>query len=183
VSIPRPARPDLALTLLRCKKNDQDARDYGQPPTVADARAVMTVDAENTATLRRITTAHGWPGRTLVGEEAADAAWLIAQHADADTEFQNWARELLEQAVKLGDAPPRHLAYLTDRCCLHARWPQKYATQYVPGDQGLELYPVEEPEHLDERRAAIGLEPFADYDARIRFGAALFGEAGRRDGG
>src|SRR3954463_5844981 len=24
----------------------------------------------------------GWPGRSLVGEDAADSAWLVAQHAD-----------------------------------------------------------------------------------------------------
>ncbi|MFE2431269.1 DUF6624 domain-containing protein [Streptomyces sp. NPDC059373] len=85
--------------------------------------------------------------------------------------------------MKIGEVPPGHLAYLTDRCCLHARQPQKHATRYVPGDQVLELYPVEEPEHLDERRAAMGLEFFAEYDARIRFGAALFGDTGRCDGG
>lgn len=31
--------------------------------------------------LTAITTEHGWPTASTVGEEAARAAWLVAQHA------------------------------------------------------------------------------------------------------
>jgi hypothetical protein len=42
--------------------------------------------------------------------------------------------------------------------------PQVYGTQFArAGPQ-----PIEDEEHLDERRAAVGLEPFADYAARFR---------------
>jgi len=29
-------------------------------------------------------------------------------------------------------------------------------------------HPIEDPERLDERRAEVGLEPFAAYEARMR---------------
>lgn len=71
------------------------------------------IDEENTRWLAEVLSARGWPGRTLVGEEGAGAAWLLAQHAD---------RDLVQQ-----------------RAFLHAL-----------------------------RSAAAGLDPFADYEARMR---------------
>src|SRR3989338_703283 len=46
------------------------------------------VDMKNTEKLKKIINKYGWPGKSLVGEKAADAAWLIAQHADHDVKFQ-----------------------------------------------------------------------------------------------
>lgn len=45
------------------------------------------IDKQNTARMKEIIRQHGWPGRTLVGEEAAQGAWLLVQHADHDVEF------------------------------------------------------------------------------------------------
>jgi hypothetical protein len=44
-----------------------------------------------------------------VGEAAAHAAWLLAQHAPSD--FQEECLPLLEDAVAHGDTSPRDLAY------------------------------------------------------------------------
>ncbi|MGW0672285.1 DUF6624 domain-containing protein [Streptomyces sp. NPDC002746] len=47
--------------------------------------------------------------------------------------------------------------------------PQVYGTQYTNGPDGkLRLYPVAEPEQLDARRAAMGLESAAEYHRRMR---------------
>jgi hypothetical protein len=48
------------------------------PPEVR--RAVQVV-RRNTARLKAVVVDHGWPGRSLVGEDGAHAAWLILQHA------------------------------------------------------------------------------------------------------
>jgi len=39
------------------------------------------VHRRNARDLLAIVREHGWPGRTLVGEEAMHAAWLVLQHA------------------------------------------------------------------------------------------------------
>ncbi|WP_330261567.1 DUF6624 domain-containing protein [Streptomyces sp. NBC_00539] len=160
-------RPDLAAELRRRTRSDQQARDHltrtGEPG------GLLRIDADNTAWLKAVVAEHGWPGRELVGDQGADDAWLLVQHADRDPGFQHEALELLTGAVEAADAPPRHLAYLTDRVLIARGRPQLYGTQYTGDDtSSLRPQPVHEPERLDERRAAMGLEPAAAYDERIR---------------
>lgn len=121
-------------------------------------------EAARTARIREIVAAHGWPGRALVGDDGASAAWLLVQHADDDPEFQDRALELMRIAVEAGDADAAELAYLTDRVRVAQDRPQVYGTQFGPTGPR----PIEDPDELDERRAAVGLEPFADYAARFR---------------
>jgi hypothetical protein len=51
---------------------------------------------------------------------------------------------------------------------VNAGQPQLYGTQFsvTGGEFGPD--PVEDLPRLDERRAQAGLEPFADYEARMR---------------
>ncbi|WP_371653126.1 MULTISPECIES: DUF6624 domain-containing protein [unclassified Streptomyces] len=162
-------RPDLTAELLRRRAADQHARGVREHGMVApDLEAMRTVDADNIAALKRITAEHGWPGRTLVGDQATDAAWLLVQHSDADPEFQQHALTLLREAVTAGEAEPRHLAYLTDRCLFHQGEPQLYGTQYINGKQGLCPQTISDPDNLDTRRAGVGLGPFAAYDRQVR---------------
>lgn len=126
---------------------------------------VEPVDRANTARLKEIVAEHGWPGNQLVGEAAAHAAWLLAQHAPPD--FQEQCLPLLEDAVARGDASRPDLAYLMDRVLMHRGQPQVYGTQYVERDGILTLWTVQEPGGLGQRRAALGLEPEAQNRARL----------------
>ncbi|GAB2923425.1 DUF6624 domain-containing protein [Streptomyces mayteni] len=94
----------------------------------------------------------------------------MAQHADADPQFQRRARDLLAEAVARGEASRSHLAYLTDRCLVHEGQPQLYGTQYYDNfdGAGMRPRPIADPDHLDERRAEAGLGPHAEHDARMR---------------
>ncbi|MFF3989909.1 DUF6624 domain-containing protein [Streptomyces sp. NPDC001797] len=159
---------ELAAELHLRAERDQAARRLAAK--TRDGRDMRRIDADNTAWLEQVISQRGWPGIALVGERGADAAWLLAQHADLDPAFQRRALELLKAAVEAGDALPRHLAYLTDRVLVAAGEPQVYGTQYTDDGDGsnLRLQPVADPDRLDERRAAIGLEPAAEYDRRMR---------------
>lgn len=92
----------------------------------------------------------------------------MIQHADRAPDFQRAALGLLSAAVDAGDAAPRHLAYLTDRVLVASGEPQLYGTQYTGEGENLRPRPVRDAEHLDERRAAMGLETAAAYDRRMR---------------
>jgi len=105
----------------------------------------------------------GWPGRTLVGEDGAHAAWLLAQHAAPQR--QQEFLELLRAAVEAGEASVTDQAYLEDRVRVHEGQAQRYGTQFIHDEQALRPQPIEDPENLDQRRAEVGLGPFAEYEA------------------
>ena len=167
---------ELATELATRRDEDQRVRRQvsgfvGQPGArVPDELAAEweRVDSANTRWLGSLLAARGWPGQTLVGAEGAQAAWLLAQHADRDPELQQAFLSALREAVAAGEASPAHLAYLEDRVRVNAERPQLYGTQFTREGGELAPHPIEDPERLDERRAEVGLEPFAAYDARMR---------------
>ena len=101
-------------------------------------------------------------------EDGAQAAWLLAQHADRDLDLQRAFLDALRGAVGEGEAAPANLAYLEDRVRVADGRPQLYGTQFTVTEREFGPCPIEDPQRLDERRAAVGLEPFADYEAQIR---------------
>lgn len=77
-------------------------------------------------------------------------------------------RSVGSEAVSQGEATPADLAYLTDRVRSNEGREQLYGTQIADVRDGTVVpWPVEDPERLDARRAAVGLEPFAEYAARF----------------
>jgi hypothetical protein len=93
---------------------------------------------------------------------------LLAQHADHDPVQQRAFLHALRSAAAQGQASRANLAYLEDRVRVNADQPQLYGTQFTVADGELGPCPIEDRQRLDERRAEAGLEPFADYEARMR---------------
>jgi hypothetical protein len=154
-------RPDLRSELLRRAQRDQAAR--GKCETGWEA--VVAVDAENLAWLRHVVAEIGWPGRSMVEEDGARAAWLLAQHADRDPAFQRRCLTLLEEAAERGEASRGEVALLTDRVLLAEGQPQEFGTQLFGRDGRWQPRKLREPGTVDERRAAKGLGPIAGYVA------------------
>lgn len=155
--------PDLAAEILAMAAEDQRMRKGGPDPAV---------DRRNTARMKEIVGAIGWPTRSKVGEQAEHMAWLLVQHADLDPEFQKHCLALMS-AEPAFEVCPSHLAYLEDRIGVAEHRPQRFGTQFrSDGKGGLEPEPIEDPETLDERRSAAGLEPFAAYREGMRRVAA-----------
>jgi len=147
----------LRAELLRRVETDQVAR------KALDLDGVREADGENLPWLKEVVAEHGWPGASLVGADGAHAAWLLAQHADADPAFQRRCLDLMTAAVEAGEATVRELAYLTDRVLLAEKQPQVYGTQVTRRDGQIVPLDLRDPDGLDARRSAVGLEPFAEY--------------------
>jgi len=136
----------------------------------ADGRLFRGYDPEmeavhkrNAARLRDAIAQHGWPTRALVGDDGAEAAWLIAQHDIAEPAFQRKCLQLLEAAASRGDVPAWQPAYLTDRVRMFEGWPQIYGTQMAPDDRGeTVVWPIAERYTLNERRRSVGLPSFEE---------------------
>jgi hypothetical protein len=125
------------------------------------------IDEANTMWLSDLVDAHGWPGKSLAGGDGANAAWLFAQHADRHPELQRKFLDLLGAAVAAGEASAANLAYMEDRVRVAEGRPQLYGTQFTGVVVRYEPFPIEDEEHVDERRASVGLGPLADYAAQV----------------
>ncbi len=148
---------DLRQELLRRRDVDQSARSAVRSHDRDQVARLVQIDDDNTAWLETVVDAVGWPGRSLVGEDGAHAAWLLAQHADRHPALQQRWLTLLEQAVADGEASPADLAFLTDRVLLARGDLQVYGT-HVNGRDGRFVAPkLREPETVDLRRATVGL--------------------------
>jgi hypothetical protein len=127
---------------------------------------------------------HGWPGWSLVGEEAATAAWVLIQHADVDLDLQRRGLAMLEAAVEADDASAGDLAYLIDRVRVAEGLPQLYGTQLQVDAEG-EIEPrtpIEDPATLDERRVAAGLATWDEYVEEFRRSLEEWAEPSPSDG-
>lgn len=114
-----------------------------------------------------------WFDIKTYGKDADQAAWLIAEHADADPEVQRLALDRMGQQVIDKRSNPANFAYLWDRVALNAGRPQRYGTQMrCAGRTWVPVSPVEDLAKLDERRRWVNLAPEADY---ARQGAKVCG--------
>lgn len=135
--------------------------DWEDPPV--EGAELLAVNGENAERFAAIVDEHGWPGLRAVGTDAADAAWMLAQHADRDNERRRGWLPLLREAVEAGDADPRHFATLTDRVAAVTGARQVYGTIVLLAEDGEVEFPlpVEDAAALERRRAEIGLVPVA----------------------
>ncbi|MEM7503138.1 MAG: DUF6624 domain-containing protein [Pseudomonadota bacterium] len=137
---------------------------------------MASVHEENADRLAAIVNEFGWPGKSLVGNEGAEAAWLIVQHAVGRPGFLRRCLPLLETAVEAGDVPARQVARLKDRIAVFEERPQRYGTQFDwDGEGRLSPHKLEDPERVDEYRASVGLAPLADNVQEIRQAAVAEG--------
>jgi hypothetical protein len=161
---------ELRAELLRRAEQDQAARlsmDHNRRDRELDWEAVLSIDADNLPWLKNVVAEVGWPSRSMVGEDGARAAWLLAQHADRDPAFQRRCLELIAEAVESGEASPVELAYLTDRVLLAEGQPQEYGTQAEEREDGYAPRRLRDPEHVDDRRAAMSLGPLNEDLTRM----------------
>jgi hypothetical protein len=156
----------LRKELLGMVEADQAARKEAIKAPSGDSpalRKMIDIDRKNTARMKEIINQRGWPGKSLVGEDGAHAAWLLIQHADKDRDFQKHCLKLLKQAVKAGEASGTDLAYLTDRVLVAEKKNQLYGTQFRQVDGKMEPYPFEDETNVDRRRKEVGLPSLAEY--------------------
>jgi hypothetical protein len=89
------------------------------------------IHRHNAARLREIIGEHGWPHEEIAGEDGAKAAWLIAQHAIGEPDFQRQTLVLLKKHTAEGKLPAWQAAYLEDRIAVQEGRPQRYGTQSI----------------------------------------------------
>lgn len=135
--------------------------------TSAVVAEMRRVDAENIAYLKSVIETYGWPDAARFSRKASFAAFLILQHSDG-AELKGMVLPCMEADVKAGRLEASAYALLYDRYQLEINRPQRYGSQIAYNAQGdPEAERLEDPEHVDERRKEVGLEPLAVYLKRF----------------
>ncbi|WP_316795472.1 DUF6624 domain-containing protein [Pedobacter agri] len=120
-------------------------------------------DSANFKVFEEIITKYGWLGPHEIGYKNNQYLFLILQHADLES--QRKYLPLFRKSHKLGRVLPKDLAYLEDRVNMRDGKMQQYGSQTLidKNTKKYILFPVEDVEHVDERRAAVGLESLKSY--------------------
>lgn len=142
--------PQIADELIKMANEDQRMR---KSPGWDEE-----VDKRNTARLREIIEEIGWPTKSKVGAEASHFAWLLAQHADDEVEFQETCLRLMRKTGE-GEVEKADLAYLTDRVLVNNKKHQLFGTQCHTDDKGF-ISPREFEgtlEEVNKRRKEAGI--------------------------
>ena len=108
-----------------------------------------------------------WIGKSMVGAAGSHAAWVIVQHSDDDPTFQMRCLNMMRQAPK-DEVAMVDIAFLTDEVLIARNEKQKFGTQVQMRNGTFRVAPVEDPQNLNTRRAALGLESIEDYLNSIR---------------
>ncbi|MEO0338729.1 MAG: DUF6624 domain-containing protein [Bacteroidota bacterium] len=111
----------------------------------------------------------GCPDEAIIGEQGSLTICNVLQHSS--NEVRQQYLPMMRKAVEEKKLAPRLLARAEDRLATDRGELQVYGGQikYYPETQSFDVWPIMDPATVDERRAAIGLEPMAEFLAGRRF--------------
>lgn len=167
-SNPAQINQPLRRELLRMERVDQELRQRvtALPATRQQKfyeERIAPVDARFTARLQELIKRHGWMTRVLVGQDGANAAFLIVQHSPS-LEFQKQMLPFIREAFERGEIEGQEFALLADRTLRREGKKQLYGTQTDEAENGTFVaQPIEDEQNVDARRASIGLMPLGCY--------------------
>jgi hypothetical protein len=163
---------EIDATLCKIGKADQAARmawvnfsmgTMSQEQAVEYALQMERTDSINLVTVERILDTYGWPSG--LSEDANNAIFLVIDHSNLET--MNKYLGVFQDAASRGILPMQDLVTLEDRILMNSGKPQFYGTQSrqisKDGKTQTYIWPVCNPDSLNERRASVGLSTIEEY--------------------
>ena len=161
----RPPFPNAALAarLQTLYVADQEVRSADR----FDAAKMMETDARTGRDVRAIFQEVGLPTRSTVGPEAARQFVIMVQHQPP--ELRRAVLPKLRENVGRGEADPGDFAMMFDRAQVDDGKMQRYGANFACQPDGtLGPSPIDDAEHVDVRRAELGLLPMRLYARLLR---------------
>ncbi len=164
---------NLVAELAKIKKDDQDLRlqlntirkDKGLNSAEEKElwKQINSNDSVNVVKISNLIDQKGWLSPAQVGFLGNQTLFLVIQHASLTV--QQKYLPMMRLAVQKGNALAKDLALLEDRVAMRVGKSQIYGSQVgIDKDsKSYYLFPVVDPDHLDDRRAKVGLEPISNY--------------------
>jgi hypothetical protein len=163
--------PALREKLHAMYIRDQDARKFMTtlPQTQwtdSLAKQQQDSDAALTLQLKQIVATYGWPTFRMVGVDGSGEAMLILNHSE-DHAWQNSMLPHLEKLAQDGEIDESALAMAVDKALIASGKPQRYGMDFKFVDGKMQMYAVEDPEHLAQRRERAMLPPLELYKSLL----------------
>jgi outer membrane protein OmpA-like peptidoglycan-associated protein len=126
-------------------------------------RLIEKNDSINLIQVKYILKKYGWLGPETIGHFGTTTLFLVIQHAPLVDQIKYLP--MMREAVKSRKILPSDLALLEDRVALGQGKKQIYGSQVEmdPIKNNYRIAPLIDPDHVDKRRAAVGLEPLENY--------------------
>jgi len=135
-----------------------------------------SIDANNQAYVSNLLDSFGWPDN--LSDTANRAIFLVIDHSD--NPYSEKYFEMVKDKANQGIISKANAATLQDRILMRANKPQKYGTQtkidivYYMTDTDVSknknvtyIWPIEDPEKVDELRISVGLQPINTYIQQV----------------
>jgi hypothetical protein len=159
------------LDMVRLDKALRDSVYYASQTHGWSSKITLTyvesqkiIDKENRDNFEELVTKHGWPGKSLVGEEAAKGALVLLQHADSALQEKYLVKVIY--AANRKEVPWSEVAYIQDGILMKKGKKQLYGTRYeVKFEKDRKyfvLWPIEDEKNVEARRKKIGLRPLKE---------------------
>ncbi|WP_082994974.1 MULTISPECIES: DUF6624 domain-containing protein [Aquimarina] len=129
-------------------------------------KKIAAKDSVNLIKVEKILDKKGWLGKDIIGNRGNTTLFMVIQHSDL--EVQEKYLPMIKEAVKKGNIRPSSLALLEDRIAIRKGNKQIYGSQIGRDTEAdtYYIYPLQDPDHVDKRRAKVGLGPLQDYVSR-----------------
>lgn len=118
---------------------------------------MMLVDQQNRKSVVSILEKCGFPQADEVNSTSYNAIFLVLQHSPGPL-MGHYYREV-EKAVAAGKINRSTFALMQDRLLMDFGYKQVYGTQI----RNNQLYELQDPDHVNQRRAEVGLGPIETY--------------------
>lgn len=130
------------------------------------------LDSSNLIFIEKIIKAKGYPGRSVVGSSANEVAWYVIQHSKRIKKYF----PVIKQAGQNGELTDSLVAKMEDRLLTDDDKEQLYGTQsigvsnYDTGTHKMThafyIWPVRQPEKVNERRKKAGFSETVEENAK-----------------
>lgn len=133
------------------------------PELIAHFKLIREKDSVNLNKVTKILDERGWLGPDIIGKQGNQTLFLVIQHSDQAT-MEKYL-PMMQEAVKNGKANASNLALLEDRVALGQGKKQIYGSQIGTNPDTGENFvlPLEDPDHVNDRRTTVGLGPIEEY--------------------
>jgi hypothetical protein len=145
---------DISLTLRQSVF--RTIKKFGPKSKQVDSLNSLILRFDRTALERAlyVIDTYGWLGKSQIGSVANQTLFLMVQHAE-NPQVRKKYFPMLEKSAKAGQSSMSDLASMQDRMLVDAGKKQLYGTQRTLKGK---VYPVEDLEHLNQRRREVGLK-------------------------